>query len=51
MRRVLDAEFIVSHRTALDLTVHNSKAKPVTGWALNALAHAIQQRWFRDPAA
>jgi len=23
----------------------------ITGWALNALARAIQQRWFRDPAA
>ena len=35
MRRVLDAEFVISERNALDLTVHNSSSKPVTGWALN----------------
>jgi NAD+ kinase len=35
MRRILAGEFIVSERTALDLTVHTAGAKPVTGWALN----------------
>src|SRR5205823_5989213 len=27
--------FVVSERTALDLTVHKAKSKPLTGWALN----------------
>jgi NAD+ kinase len=35
MHRILDAKFIISERTALDLTIHNGKSKPVTGWALN----------------
>ena len=35
MKRILAGEFIVSQRTALDLTVHSPKAKTVTGWALN----------------
>jgi NAD+ kinase len=35
MHRILDTEFIVSERTALDLAIHNGKSKPVTGWALN----------------
>ncbi len=35
MRRILAGEFIVSQRTALDLTVTSPKAKTVTGWALN----------------
>ena len=35
MHRILDAEFVVSERTALDLTVHDHKVKTVTGWALN----------------
>jgi NAD+ kinase len=34
MKRVLNAEFIVSHRTALDLEIRNGK-KRITGWALN----------------
>jgi NAD+ kinase len=35
MHRILDAEFVVSERTALDLSIHNHKARAVTGWALN----------------
>jgi NAD+ kinase len=35
LHRILDADFIVSERTALDLTIHNHKAKPINGWALN----------------
>jgi sulfonate transport system permease protein len=23
----------------------------VTGWILNAIARAVQRRWFRDPTA
>lgn len=34
MRRVLDAEFVISRRTALALEMRNKK-KHVTGWALN----------------
>lgn len=34
MRRILDAEFTISRRGALDLTVE-SKGKRTTGWALN----------------
>src|SRR5438477_3552988 len=34
MRRILDGEFVISERTALDLTMHNGKRK-VTAWALN----------------
>ena len=34
MRRILDTEFVISHRTALDLTVEGPK-RPVIGWALN----------------
>src|SRR5262245_29898270 len=34
MRRILDGEFVISERTALDLEVHNGK-KMVRGWALN----------------
>jgi NAD+ kinase len=34
MRRILDADFVISHRTALDLEVRTRKRK-VTGWALN----------------
>jgi NAD+ kinase len=35
MRRIIQSEFVVSERTALDLTVRTSGAKPVKGWALN----------------
>lgn len=35
MRRILAAEFIVSERTALDLTVTSASSKTVKGWALN----------------
>jgi len=34
MRRVLDGDFVISERTALDLTMQNG-GKKVTGWALN----------------
>jgi NAD+ kinase len=34
LRRILDADFVISRRTALDLAVHNSR-KPIPGWALN----------------
>src|SRR5688572_28046518 len=34
MRRVLNADFVISERTALDLEIRNGK-KRVTGWALN----------------
>jgi NAD+ kinase len=34
MKRVLNTEFIISQRTALDLEIHNGK-KRTTGWALN----------------
>ncbi|MGD1085322.1 MAG: NAD(+)/NADH kinase, partial [Verrucomicrobiota bacterium] len=34
MRRVLNAEFVISHRTALDLVMEEAKRR-VTGWALN----------------
>lgn len=34
MRRILDADFVISHRAALDLTVRG-KGKAVSGWALN----------------
>jgi NAD+ kinase len=34
MRRILDAEFVISRRTALGLEIR-SKKKVVTGWALN----------------
>jgi NAD+ kinase len=34
MRRVLNKEFVISHRTALDLEILGRK-KRVTGWALN----------------
>jgi len=34
MRRILDAEFVISERAALALEIHGKK-KPVTGWALN----------------
>lgn len=34
MRRVLDAEFVVSHRAALDLVVEGGK-RNLQGWALN----------------
>jgi NAD+ kinase len=34
MRRILNAEFVISERAALALEIHNGK-KPVTGWALN----------------
>lgn len=34
MKRVLNAEFIISQRTALDLEIHNGK-KAIRGWALN----------------
>jgi NAD+ kinase len=34
MRRVLNAEFVISHRTALDLVMEEPKRR-VTGWALN----------------
>ena len=33
--RILDADFVVSERTALDLTIHHGKDKPISGWALN----------------
>lgn len=35
MRRILDAEFVISERTTLGLEIHNGKRKPITGWALN----------------
>ncbi len=35
LHRILDAEFVVSERMALDLTIRNHKAKAITGWALN----------------
>src|SRR5437660_1836944 len=34
MHRILNADFVVSERTALDLTVHGLR-KRVVGWALN----------------
>jgi NAD+ kinase len=34
MRRILDAEFVISHRTALSLEIQG-KGKIVSGWALN----------------
>ena len=34
MKRVLNAEFVISERTALALEIHG-KRKPTTGWALN----------------
>jgi len=34
MKRILNAEFVISERTALALEIHD-KRKPVTGWALN----------------
>lgn len=34
MKRVLNAEFIISQRTALDLEIRNGK-KQISGWALN----------------
>jgi NAD+ kinase len=34
MRRILDAEFVISERTSLALEIHGKK-KLVTGWALN----------------
>ncbi|MDR3459230.1 MAG: NAD(+)/NADH kinase [Verrucomicrobiae bacterium] len=34
MRRVLNKEFVISHRTALNLEILGRK-RPVTGWALN----------------
>src|SRR5215510_2584385 len=34
MRRILDAEFIISERTTLSLSIERKK-KSVTGWALN----------------
>jgi NAD+ kinase len=34
MKRVLNAEFIISQRTALDLVIHNGR-KRIAGWALN----------------
>lgn len=34
MKRVLNAEFVISQRTALDLEIHNGK-KAIRGWALN----------------
>lgn len=34
MKRILNAEFVISERTALALEIHGRR-KPVTGWALN----------------
>src|SRR5204863_8297674 len=34
IRRVLKAEFVISHRTALDLEIHRGK-RTIKGWALN----------------
>ena len=34
MRRVLNAEFVISHRSALDLEIQNGRTK-IAGWALN----------------
>ena len=34
MKRILNAEFVISERAALSLEIHG-KRKPVTGWALN----------------
>jgi len=40
-----------SEQFRMDLVVFGVIVIGITGWALNALARAIQQRWFRDPAA
>jgi len=34
MRRILDADYVISHRAALDLTV-KGRGKAIAGWALN----------------
>jgi sulfonate transport system permease protein len=39
-----------SEQFRMDLVVFGVIVIGITGWALNALARAIQQRWFRDPA-
>jgi sulfonate transport system permease protein len=39
-----------SEQFRMDLVVFGVSVIGITGWALNALARAIQQRWFRDPA-
>lgn len=35
IHRILDADFVVSERTALDLTIRRGRARPVESWALN----------------
>jgi sulfonate transport system permease protein len=40
-----------SEQFRMDLVVFGVIVIGITGWALNAIARAIQQRWFRDPAA
>jgi NAD+ kinase len=35
IHRILDADFVVSERTALDLVIQNGRARPIKGWALN----------------
>ncbi|CAH2793916.1 MAG: Alkanesulfonates transport system permease protein [uncultured Caballeronia sp.] len=40
-----------SEQFRMDLVVFGVIVIGITGWALNAFARAIQQRWFRDPAA
>jgi NAD+ kinase len=34
MRRIVNNDFVISHRTALDLSIHDGR-KTTTGWALN----------------
>jgi sulfonate transport system permease protein len=40
-----------SEQFRMDLVVFGVIVIGITGWALNALARAVQQRWFRDPVA
>ena len=35
IHRILEGDFVVSERTALDLTIRNGRGKPISGWALN----------------
>ena len=35
IHRILDGDFVVSERTALDLTMQKGRGRPITGWALN----------------
>jgi sulfonate transport system permease protein len=40
-----------SEQFRMDLVVFGVIVIGLTGWALNSLARAVQQRWFRDPVA